>query len=75
VEGITEGPADDFAAEAIHDGGEVSPAVLRVDIGDVSHPGLVDAGQRPEGFEAVGGDPLGVAAVGGAGAEGGLARA
>ena len=70
VEGVTEGPADDFAAEAIHDGGEVSPAALGVDVGDVSDPGLVEAGQRPKGFEAVGGRSLGVAAVGGPGAEG-----
>lgn len=70
MEGITEGPADDFTAEAIHDGGEVSPAALGVEVGDVSDPGLVDTGQRSKGFEAVGGDPLGMAAVGGPGAEG-----
>ena len=70
MEGITEGPADDFAAEAVHDGGEISPAGLGVDVGDVSDPSLVEAGQWAEGFEAVGGRSLGMAAVSGARAEG-----
>lgn len=70
VEGITERPADDFATEAIHDGGEVSPPGLGVDVGDVGDPGLVDACQRSAGFEAVGGGALGLPAVGGPWAKG-----
>lgn len=70
VEGITEGPADDFAAEAVHDGGEVSPTALGVDVGDVGDPDLVEAGQWFEGFEPVRRRALGMAAVGGARAKG-----
>ena len=37
-------PADDLAAEQVHDAGQIEPALIGLDVGDVSEPDLVRRG-------------------------------
>ena len=41
VDFVAEAPADDFAAEQIHDGSQVEPALASRQVSDISDPGLV----------------------------------
>lgn len=50
------GPADDFAAVKVHDGGQIKPAFVRLDIGDVAHPLLIWSGRRRGFGQAIGRD-------------------
>ena len=59
------GPADDLAAVKVEDGGEIKPAFLSFDIGDVGHPDLVGSGSLGGFGQAVGRDGMVVLAVGG----------
>src|SRR5690349_7516764 len=63
VEGITNGPADDPAAEQVHDGGQINPTGAGADVGDIRSPGLIDAAQGLF-FETVGSHLTGMTAVG-----------
>ena len=38
---ILESPADDFAAEQIHESGQVKPALAGPEVGDIGDPDLV----------------------------------
>ena len=53
----------------IHDGGQVHPATLSWDIGDVGDPDLIKSGGPTEALEAVGSAGASVTAVGGPGPE------
>jgi len=59
------GPADDFAAEEIHDAGQIEPTFASGNVGNVADPNLVDAGRRALSGQAIGGDGMRMVAVGG----------
>ena len=58
-------PADDLAAVQVHDAGQIEPALIGLDIGDVSEPDLVRRGGGEVPIEYVRGNREVVAAVGG----------
>src|SRR6266550_5038773 len=59
-------PTDDFAAVEIHDGGQIKPALIGLDVGDVGEPDPVRRGGDEVALEQVRGDREVVTAVGGA---------
>jgi len=65
IHAFAHGPADDFAAVEVQDGGQVKPAFLGLDRGDVRRPKLVGRGGLGRLCQAVGGDGLVVVAIGG----------
>ena len=58
-------PADDLHRGQILDGGEVEPAFVSWDVGDVSEPDRIGRGGFEVAVEQIGRDRMGVAAVGG----------
>src|SRR5207237_4135605 len=58
-------PADDPAAVEVHDGGQIKPALIGLDIGDVGEPDPVRRGGKEVSTEQVRSDREAVAAVGG----------
>ncbi len=58
-------PADDLHRGQILDGGEVEPAFVGWDVGDVSEPDRIGRGGFEVAVEQIGRDRMGVAAVGG----------
>ena len=64
AEGFAHGPAHDLAAVKVEDGGQVKPADLGGDVGDVGDPDLVGGGGLGRLGQAVGGDGVVVVAVG-----------
>ena len=48
---IMEAPADDFAAEQVHESGEVKPALAGAQVSDISDPDLVGALWRRQGSQ------------------------
>src|SRR5882672_3885240 len=62
---ITHRPAYDSAAGQIHDAGQIQPAFAGGDIGDVSHPGLVDSPAIEAPIQHVGSDRLAMGRIGG----------
>src|ERR1700731_1877476 len=59
-------PADDLAAVEVHDRGQIDPALIGLDVGDVGEPYLVRRGGDEVALEQVRGDREVVPAVGGA---------
>jgi len=45
------GPTDDPAAEEVHDGGQIEPAFLGTDVGDVADPDLIGRAVGPGDWE------------------------
>src|SRR5882672_5614737 len=58
-------PADDLAAVQVHDGGQIEPALIGLDIGDVGEPDPVRRSGGEVAVEQIRGDRQVVAAVGG----------
>src|SRR6266699_3369401 len=56
-------PADDFAAVEIHDGGQIKPALIGLDVGDAGEPDPVRRGSDEDALEQVRGDREVVTAV------------
>ena len=46
---MLEPPADDFAAEQIHESGQVKPALTGAEVSDIGDPDLVGALGRGQG--------------------------
>ena len=65
VDVLVHGPADDPTAVDIHDAGQVEPALLGGDVGDVPDPDLIGSARGGQIGQAIGGDGLVVVAVGG----------
>jgi hypothetical protein len=61
---IAHGPADDLAAVEIHDGGEIQPALVGWNVGDVGEPDAVGRRGREVAIDQVRRDRQCVAAVG-----------
>src|SRR5258708_29557139 len=59
-------PADDLAAVEVHDRGQIKPALISLDVGDVGEPDPVRRGGDEVALEQVRGDREVVTAVGGA---------
>src|ERR1700757_4382091 len=59
-------PADDLAAVEVHDRGQIKPALISLDVGDVGEPDPVGPGGDEVALEQVRGDREVVTAVGGA---------
>src|SRR6266852_2685362 len=59
-------PADDLAAVEVHDRGQIKPALIGLDVGDVGEPDPVRCGGDEVALEQVRGDREVVTAVGGA---------
>src|SRR5258708_15310962 len=59
-------PADDLAAVEVHDRGQIKPALIGLDVGDVGQPDPVRRGGDEVALEQVRGDRKVVTAVGGA---------
>ena len=59
-------PADDPAAVQVHDGGQIEPALISLDVGDVGQPDSVRRGGGEVPLEQIRGYREVVAAVGGA---------
>jgi len=59
-------PADDLAAVEVHDRGQIKPALLGLDVGDVGEPDPVRRGGDEVALEQVRGDREVVTAVGSA---------
>src|SRR5207244_1202826 len=58
-------PADDPAAAEVHDGGQIEPSLIGLDVGDIGEPDPVRRGGGEVSVEQVWGDREVVAAVGG----------
>src|SRR3954447_25977935 len=58
-------PADDLAAVQIHDSGQIKPALIGLDVGDVGQPDLVRRGGAEVPLDQVRRDREVVTAVGG----------
>src|SRR5580700_2720973 len=58
-------PADDPAAVEVHDGSQIEPALIGLDVGDVGEPDPVRRGGREVPLDQVRGDRKIVAAIGG----------
>lgn len=58
-------PADNPAAVQIHDGGQVEPALIGLDVGDIGQPDLVRSSGDEVAIEQIRGARQVVAAVGG----------
>src|ERR1700738_3111741 len=58
-------PADDPAAVQVHDGGQIEPSLIGLDVGDVGEPDPVRRGGDEVPVEQVRGDRKVVAAIGG----------
>ena len=65
VDPFAHGPADDLAAVEIQDTGEVEPTFPSLDIGDIGDPDLIGRGGCWRLRHAIGGDRVGMIAVGG----------
>jgi len=65
LHGRIHGPADDLARVQIEDGGEVEPALVGADVGDVGHPLLVRRGRGEIAVDDVVGDRRVVVGIGG----------
>src|SRR6266404_7688886 len=63
---IAHRPADDLAAVQVHDGGQIEPALIGLDVGDVGEPDPVRRGDGEVALEQIRGDREVVTAVGGA---------
>src|ERR1700694_1895357 len=63
---IAHRPADDLAAVQVHDGGQIEPALIGLDVGDVGEPDPVRRGGGEVSLEQVRGYREVVTAVGGA---------
>src|SRR3979409_2446484 len=63
---IAHRPADDLAAVEVHDGGQIEPALIGLDVGDIGEPDLVRRGGGEVPLEQVRRDREIVTAVGGA---------
>src|ERR1700732_3137694 len=63
---IAHRPADDLAAVQVPDGGQIEPALIGFDVGDVGEPDPVRRGDGEVALEQVRGNREVVAAVGGA---------
>src|ERR1700760_3970974 len=59
-------PADDLAAVEVHDRGQIKPALISLDVGDVGQPDPVRRGGAEIALEQVRGDREVVTAVGSA---------
>src|SRR6516164_8546009 len=59
-------PADDLAAVEVHDRGQIKPALISLDVGDVGKPDPVRRGGDEVALEQIRGDRKVVTAVGGA---------
>src|ERR1700758_5430829 len=59
-------PADDLAAVEVHDRGQIKPALISLDVGDVGEPDSVRRGGDEVALEQVRGDREVMTAVGGA---------
>src|SRR5229473_8192668 len=59
-------PADDLAAVEVHDRGQIEPALISLDVGDVGEPDPVRRGGGEVPLEQIRGDREVVTAVGGA---------
>src|SRR4029077_5083981 len=59
-------PADDLAAVEVHDRGQIKPALISLDVGDVGEPDPVWRGGDEVALKQVRGDREVVTAVGGA---------
>src|SRR3954469_14356453 len=62
---VLHGPADDLAAVEIHDGGQIKPALVSVDVGDVSEPDEVWRSGDEVPFDQIWSDRVVMPAVGG----------
>src|SRR5204863_2070863 len=60
---IAHGPADDPTAVQVHDGGEVEPALIGLDVGDVGEPYLIWCGSGEAALQQVRGDRQVVTAI------------
>src|SRR5258708_37196393 len=58
-------PADNPATMQVHDGGQIEPALIGLDVGDVGEPDAVRRGSYEVPIQQVRGDRHVVAAVGG----------
>src|SRR5258707_14445143 len=63
---IAHRPADDLAAVQVHDGGQIEPALIGLDVGDVGEPDPVRRGDGEVPIEQVRRDREVVTAVAGA---------
>src|SRR4030081_3254991 len=62
---IAHRPADDLAAVQVHDGGQIEPSLIGLDVGDVGEPDPVRRGGSEVAVEQVRGDRKVVTAIGG----------
>src|SRR6202030_1768213 len=63
---IAHRPADDLAAVQVHDGGQIEPALIGLDVGDIGEPDSVRRGGGEVSLKQVRRDREVVTAVGGA---------
>src|ERR1044071_3664973 len=54
IDFVMKAPADDFAAEEIHDRGQIKPALASWQVSDVGDPGLVGAIGPAQWSESIG---------------------
>ena len=66
VDVLAHGPAGQAPAVKVQDAGQVEPAFLGVDVGDVAEPDLVGGARSGQFGQAIGSNGLVVVAVGGA---------
>jgi len=69
VDRLVHRPADDPAAVGVHNPGQVEPAFLGGDVGDVAEPDLIESARSGPFGQAIGSDRLVVVAVGGGDSE------
>src|SRR5579864_7913394 len=62
---VLHGPADDLATVEIHDSGQIEPALVGVDVGNVSEPDQVWCGGNEVPFDQIWSDRVTMPAVGG----------
>lgn len=68
-QGVADRPAHDFAAEQVHDGGQINPACEGVNVSDIRDPDLIDGGGWRVVPAPIGSDGLAMSALGGARSE------